>query len=272
MFCKKCGREQRPGEKFCAMCGKAYNDIDERPSEIKESLTKGMTIVSKISGDIAEKTVQIAGNVKNKAIEGYNETSAKATELSSELAEKVQETINKSQNPNVIVENNHTQPISNENVNDNFQSKENVTQSFDEAPNKSTYKKYVKYFAIAVIIFGVMRACDSCGDDDHKNYGNEYSSGSSYGTKDSYSTSFTTPTSVLDYLSHHSFKYQGYTLTVQGGYLYCNGTCLTGALQISNITSSSASVVGYGPTGTFPFTVNCQAGYIYMGGDRYDVQ
>lgn len=101
------------------------------------------------------------------------------------------------------------------------------------------------------------------------------SSGSS-GSRSSYSgssrTSFSSPSDVLSYTSSNSFYNGGDRLRIGFDAVYLNGTALTGAPRVTNISGNSATVVANSPYsggGTLRFYVNSSNGTVTQNGDVY---
>ena len=100
------------------------------------------------------------------------------------------------------------------------------------------------------------------------------SSGSS-GSRSSYSgssrTSFSSPSDVLSYTSSDSFYNGGDRLRIGFDAVYLNGTALTGAPRVTNISGSSATIIASNPYGgrALHFYVNASSGTITQNGDVY---
>lgn len=100
------------------------------------------------------------------------------------------------------------------------------------------------------------------------------SSGSS-GSRSSYSgssrTSFSSPSDVLSYTSSNSFYNGGDRLRIGFDAVYLNGTALTGAPRVTNISGSSATIIASNPYGgrALHFYVNASSGTITQNGDVY---
>lgn len=99
-------------------------------------------------------------------------------------------------------------------------------------------------------------------------------SGSS-GSRSSYSgssrTSFSSPSDVLSYTSSNSFYNGGDRLRIGFDAVYLNGTALTGAPRVTNISGSSATIIASNPYGgrALHFYVNASSGTITQNGDVY---
>lgn len=99
------------------------------------------------------------------------------------------------------------------------------------------------------------------------------SSRSSHSTyNNSSNTTFRTPSDVLSYTSSNSFYNGGDRLRIDFDAVYLNGTALTGAPRVTDISGSSATVVvnsPYSGGGTLHFYVNASRGTITQDGDVY---
>lgn len=99
------------------------------------------------------------------------------------------------------------------------------------------------------------------------------SSRSSHSTyNNSSNTTFRTPSDVLSYTSSNSFYNGGDRLRIDFDAVYLNGTALTGAPRVTDISGSSATVVANSPYsggGTLHFYVNASRGTITQDGDVY---
>lgn len=99
------------------------------------------------------------------------------------------------------------------------------------------------------------------------------SSRSSHSTyNNSSNTTFRTPSDVLSYTSSNSFYNGGDRLRIDFDAVYLNGTALTGAPRVTNISGSRATVVANSPYsggGALHFYVNASNGTVTQNGDVY---
>lgn len=128
-------------------------------------------------------------------------------------------------------------------------------------------------------------------EDDSSAY--SYSTESSYSSQNSYSSSssssvdetsstgysiqFTGVHSVMSYLMGHKFvASNGLILTIKDACLYVNGQCITGAINIENVSASRALITAHSPYsgGNNRMIVDCRNGYIQdcNSNDVYYVQ
>lgn len=85
-------------------------------------------------------------------------------------------------------------------------------------------------------------------------------------------TTFRTPSDVLSYTSSNSFYNGGDRLRIDFDAVYLNGTALTGAPRVTNISGSRATVVANSPYsggGALHFYVNASNGTVTQNGDVY---
>lgn len=69
MFCKKCGNEQKQGEKFCSRCGYPFSEEDRRTigKNLKDTATKVAGITAKTAGQTKDGAAKAGEAIKEKS-------------------------------------------------------------------------------------------------------------------------------------------------------------------------------------------------------------
>lgn len=103
----------------------------------------------------------------------------------------------------------------------------------------------------AVMIFlGYMISCTNSQSNSGVGVSSDRSNPSAYTQAETSSKqveTFHSSMDVINYMSSHRFRSGDMTLSVESGYLYANGQCLTGALQVEDFDETTATVIGYSP-------------------------
>lgn len=206
MFCKKCGNEQKPGEKFCSRCGNPFNEEDRRTIEksLKETASKVADATAKMAEQAKENAIKAGEVIKEKTAAASVAVSETATKVGGQIkdtvgviSETAKESITTKDSVNDASQSQGQKPAademakSDENHNDESEQtleesiagndaaegnpsddncKESVQSNDDEKQNEKKPKKINKAVYVVCIVICILsfgiRMCNGCSDND----------------------------------------------------------------------------------------------------------